>query len=318
MPANAERIESPSASAPTRAEATPFESVKSPSRSLESRSTAVDEMRATVTALVEEQHGELHQLLQSSLDGMSNRLSAELRATAQQVEMSSGSTGVEHGGGRGWFAVALIVVALIPTAVIAGLYWRTLNDNQAHLEQSTARLAMVVTDQQTQIEQLRAELRKRQEVSGEMPIPGPHTEVIAVPYGEAPLAGSRAQRLQAMLERLISEGFRGKLTVSSFVGDFCLTGNAVTGYALAHDQLPIRRCDLIGNPYDDSLTAAQRQPPEQANAIARASNKIRIEVNAQGRKPVVAYPPQTDKLTGGEWNRVAARNHRVEFTAVSD
>jgi hypothetical protein len=202
--------------------------------------------------------------------------------------------------------------------VIAGLYWRTLNDNQANLEQSASRLAMVVTDQQTQIEQLRAELRKHQEVAGEIVIPGPHAEVILVPYGELPLAAARVQRMQAMIDRLAAEGFHGKLSVASFVGDFCLTGNALNGYALAHDQLPIRRCDLIGNPYDDSLTASQRQSPELISAIANTDNKIRVEMTAQGRKPMVAYPPQTDKLTGGEWNRVAARNHRVEFTAVSD
>jgi hypothetical protein len=214
--------------------------------------------------------------------------------------------------------VALILVALIPTAVIAAVYWRTLNDNQAHLEQSTARLAMVVTDQQTQIEQLRAELRKRQEVAGELPIPGPHVEVILVPYGEVPLSGARVQRLQAMLDRLVAEGFHGKLSVASFAGDFCLTGNALNGYVLAHDQLPIRRCDLVGNPYDDSLTAGQRQSSEFSNTLANTGSKVRLEMSTQGRKPLVAYPPQSDKLTAGEWNRVAARNHRVEFTAVAD
>jgi hypothetical protein len=155
-------------------------------------------------------------------------------------------------------------------------------------------------------------------VGGEVAIPGPHAEVVPVPYGELPLASARVQRMQAMVDRLVAEGFRGRLSVSSFVGDFCLTGNTLNGYSLAHDQLPIHRCDLIGNPFDDSLTATQRQSPEFVSAIANTGTKIRIEVNVQGRKPVVAYPPQTDKLTGGEWNRVAARNHRVEFTAISD
>ena len=207
---------------------------------------------------------------------------------------------------------------ILPTAVIAALYWRTLNDNQAQLEQSTSRLAMVVTDQQTQIEQLRAELRRRQDASGEAPITGPNAEAMAVPYGEVPLAGARVQRLQAMLDRLSEEGFRGKLRVSSFVGDFCLTGNAINGYKLAQDALPIRRCDLIGNPFDDGLTAVQRQSSELANFIANVGRKMPIEILTEGRKPVVAYPQQTDKLSAGEWNHIAARNHRVEFVAVAD
>jgi CheY-like chemotaxis protein len=277
------------------------------------------ELRATVSALVNEQNAELLQLLQSSLDAMSNRLSAELRATAQQVVLSTQvATGAsESNGSRGWFAAALILVALIPTAVIAALYWRTLNDNQAQLEQSTSRLAMVVTDQQTQIEQLRAELRKRQDAGGDIAVVGSNEETVAVPYGELPLANARVQRLQAMLGRLQADGFRGKLRVSSFAGDFCLTGNAINGYKLASDELPARRCDLIGNPFDDGLTAAQRQSPEFANAIANASGKMRIEVFTEGRKPAVPYPQQSDKLTAGEWNRIAARNNRVEFAAVT-
>jgi CheY-like chemotaxis protein len=273
------------------------------------------DLHATVTALVNEQHAELQQLLQSDLDAMSNRLSAEMRATAQQIALSSGPDDAAANGTRGWFAAALLLVALIPTAVIAALYWRTLDDNQAQLEQSTSRLAMVVTDQQTQIEQLRAELRRRQDT--EFPAASHNDESIAVPYGELPLAKVRTQRLQALLERLQAEGFRGKLRVSSFAADFCLTGTAINGYKLASDELPARRCDLIGNPFDDGLTAAQRQSPEFANAIASASGKVRIEVFTEGRKPAVAYPPHSDSLTAGEWNRIAARNNRVEFSAVA-
>jgi hypothetical protein len=275
------------------------------------------ELRAAVTTLVNEQHAELQQLLQSALDAMSNRLSAELRATAQQVALSAVARDTpESPGTRGWFAAALILVALIPTAVIAALYWRTLNDNQAQLEQSTSRLAMVVTDQQTQIEQLRAELRKRQEAVGESSGVSASDGYGVVPYGELPLANARVQRLQTMLDRLKAEGFRGKLRVSSFAGDFCLTGNAINGYRLAQDELPARSCDLIGNPFDDGLTAAQRQSPEFANAIAATGGKLRIEVFTEGRKPAVAYPAQSDKLTAGEWNRVASRNNRVEFVVV--
>ena len=274
------------------------------------------ELRATVTALVNEQHAELQLALQSTLDAMGNRLSAELRATAQQVALSALARDAPESSTRGWFAAALILVALIPTAVIAALYWRTLNDNQAQLEQSTSRLAMVVTDQQTQIEQLRSELRKRQDATSESSV-GSNDAYASVPYGELPLANARVQRLQAMLERLQAEGFRGKLRVSSFAGDFCLTGNAINGYKVAQDDLPTRRCDLIGNPFDDGLTAAQRQSPEFANAIAAASGKLRIEVFTEGRKPAVAYPAHSDKLTAGEWNRVASQNNRVEFAAVA-
>ncbi len=291
-----------------------------PNRSAPTPAPTSREFRVAVTALVNEQQAELHQLLQSSLDAMSNRLSAELRASAQQAVLSSSRVAadeIESNGNRGWLAAVLMLVALIPTGVIAALYWRTLNDNQAQLEQSTSRLAMVVTDQQTQIEQLRAELRKRQDAGAQISLAGPSTEALAVPYGELQFAGARVQHLQAMLNRLQADGFLGKVRASSFIGDFCLTGNALNGYKLARDDLPLRRCDLIGNPFEDGLAIAQRQSPEFANTIASVSNKMRIEVLAAGRKPAIAYPPQTDKLTAGEWNGTAARNNRVEFAVLS-
>ncbi|MEP6643280.1 MAG: hypothetical protein ABJA69_02195 [Acidobacteriaceae bacterium] len=96
-----------------------------------------------------------------------------------------------------------------------------------------------------------------------------------------------------------------------------MSGSANTGYKLARDELSFRRCDLIGNPFEDGLTAAQRQLPESASLIASADAKVQIEVRAEGRKPVSGYPPQTDKLTAGEWNRIAARNNRIEFFAIA-
>jgi hypothetical protein len=207
-----------------------------------------------------------------------------------------------------------VLVALVPTAVIAMLYWRTLSDNRTQLQESTARLAMVVTEQQTQIEQLRAELRRRLD-SAEQPATGSDIAV-AVPYGEPPFTGARAQRLRALLERLQAENFQGKIVATSYVGDFCLSGAAATGYAPASADVPARRCDLIGNPFEDMLSAAQRQSPEFAALLnATGASKIRIEIVFGGRKPAAPYPAQNEQLTAGEWNAVAARNNRVEFVS---
>jgi hypothetical protein len=228
---------------------------------------------------------------------------------------------MESNRGPSWFAAALLLVALVPTAVIATLYWRSLNDNRAQLEESASRLAMVVTDQQTQIEQLRAELRKRMEGGAEIPAVTPAAESIEVPYGEMPLNSRRAARLKAVLDKLNTENFHGKVRISSFIGDFCLSGNALNGYKLAREDLPAKRCDLIGNPYEDALTTEQREPTEIANLLAAArtesGGKMQTEVLAEGRKPGFSYPSQNEKLTAGEWNRVAARNNRVEIAALS-
>jgi hypothetical protein len=86
----------------------------------------------------------------------------------------------------------------------------------------------------------------------------------------------------------------------------------------------VSKCDLIGNPFEDSLSSQQRQSLAFANLIAgvrqRASGAISIDLESGGGTPrnAVAYPARTEGLTAGEWNRVAAANNRVEFAAESN
>jgi CheY-like chemotaxis protein len=144
-------------------------------------------------------------------------------------------------------------------------------------------------------------------------------QIEPVPYGEIPLSGTRLERLSQMLTLLREQGAAGTVRATTYIGDFCLAGNAVEGYALAAEDLQARRCDVIGNPYEDSLRQAQRQSLAFANLVSttrtETSGRLNVEVVFAGRKPVVPYPPQPlgEKVSAGEWNRIAERNNRVEF-----
>jgi hypothetical protein len=151
-------------------------------------------------------------------------------------------------------------------------------------------------------------------------IGGPTAGPIAteyVPYGETPLAGSRLERLRALASMLETQQFKGRIRVESYVGDFCLGGNANEGFAPADVNLPATKCDLVGNPFDDAMSVAQRQSVDFANFAAtlrrRTGGDIQIEVVNGGRSQPVAYPEQDEKTTAGSWNTVAAQNNRVEF-----
>jgi hypothetical protein len=77
---------------------------------------------------------------------------------------------------------------------------------------------------------------------------------------------------------------------------------------------------LIGNPFDEALSGQQRQSLAFANLIAglrqRTGGAITVAMeNAGNARPTVPYPARTDALTAGEWNRAAAANNRVEFSA---
>jgi hypothetical protein len=108
--------------------------------------------------------------------------------------------------------------------------------------------------------------------------------------------------------------------VTSSPGIFCLTGNAADGFLPASPNLPANKCDVVGNPFEDSLSGQQRQSLAFANVVAgvrqRTSGAINVVTeNATAPRTATAYPPHSDALTAGDWNRAASANNRVEYTA---
>jgi hypothetical protein len=155
-------------------------------------------------------------------------------------------------------------------------------------------------------------------VGAVMPAGVSHVE--PVPYGEIPFDRGRLDVLRDMLAKLESQGFHGVVKITSVAGLFCLTGNAADGFTLAGAGLPAAKCDLIGNPFEDSLSGQQRQSLAFANLIAgvrqRSAGAINVAIESGGGvRAIVPYPAKSELLTAGEWNRVAAANNRVEFAA---
>jgi len=138
-----------------------------------------------------------------------------------------------------------------------------------------------------------------------------------VPYGEMPLAGSRLDRIQSLLAKLNAQGFQGDVDIRSIPGRFCMLNGAGQMPALAADTLPFARCDQIGNPREDNGSVSLRQSVAFANMIAIArhngNGKLNIQIDAgTADETVTPYPPISDSLTAGDWNRVALANNRVE------
>jgi hypothetical protein len=150
--------------------------------------------------------------------------------------------------------------------------------------------------------------------------PGTPASVEYVPYGEVPFANTRLERLQRLATQLEAQKFRGRIVVESYVGDFCLSGSPADGFAVADPALPFQKCDLVGNPFDDTLSPAQRQAVDFANLAAsvrqRTGGAIVVETVNAGRRNPVEYPEQADSSTAGAWNTIAAQNNRVEFRVV--
>jgi hypothetical protein len=110
--------------------------------------------------------------------------------------------------------------------------------------------------------------------------------------------------------------------ITSLSGLFCLSGNAADGFAPAGASVPASKCDVVGNPFEESLSGQQRQSLAFANLIAgvrqRTAGAITVAIeNGGSAHPSTPYPARNESLTAGEWNRAAAANNRVEFAAES-
>jgi CheY-like chemotaxis protein len=141
---------------------------------------------------------------------------------------------------------------------------------------------------------------------------------VLVPYGAEVLGGARLEVIGKLLERLVRQNATGVVEIRSFAGRFCLMGNGTDGYSLAPEELLYSRCDVLGNPSDEALTATQRVPLALANLIAQARSSthgaldVQVSVGDPSRL-ALAYPPVAADLTAGEWNRAASANNRIEI-----
>jgi hypothetical protein len=216
--------------------------------------------------------------------------------------------------------VLTAVLGVVPAAILGALYWKALDQNRELARELTKRPVTTAEAPAARV----AEVAPAPSVAGAAPVAAPvDTSPMAieyVPYGQAPLAENRLDRLRTLVAGLETSGFRGRIVAETYVGDFCLSGNATEGFKVADPLLPAAKCDLVGNPFEDALSPAQRQSVAFANFAAtlrqRTGGAIEVDVMNAGRRSPLEYPEQSETTTAGAWNAVAARNNRVEFRVV--
>ena len=277
-------------------------------------------MRGMIEALLKEQSLELRRFVVASLDSHARRLIAELRPR-EPAEPASAETSIVPAPPRaaaapwGWVAAAVLLLGLL---MVGLLYWQSL-DTARRVDEARARLEAESAELRSALDRVRAaaDLPSAEEAAAARP--GPRRHVLQVPYGEAPLAPARLEALRTLVADLERDGFRGTVRVETVPGIFCLTGDADNGYSLAEPGLRASRCDLRGNPHDESLTGAARQPVAFANLAAslrrRTEGGIELALMQGPADRVVVPYPESVNATAGEWNRAALTNSRVEVTA---
>jgi CheY-like chemotaxis protein len=286
-------------------------------------------LRQSMQQLVKDQLGEQRRFMLATFEAFARRMNTELREGLGRLPIPSPESLVPPPPRRQWWpAIMTALLAVIPAIVLGYMMWQTSMTNE--------RLARDLVEARAVAERAKADAiaaaaRASATVASTSPVadadggtaPGGSAEAAAteyVPYGEAPFAGGRLDRLRTLAGTLEAQQFKGTIRVESYVGDFCLAGSSGEGFNVAPGDTPVAKCDLVGNPYDDALSNAQRQSVGFANFAAtlqgRTDGAIRIEVVNAGRRKPVAYPEQDDKTTASAWNVVAAQNNRVEFHVV--
>jgi CheY-like chemotaxis protein len=280
-----------------------------------------------IEASVKEQSADIRRFIVASLDSFASRIVSDVREIVSEPPKDPLPPAALPKRQVWPWAAALL--ALAATAATCAVLWALTREElatsrneiaaqitaNAELQRSSRELAKTVKD-------LTAALAASAALTaGAAPAGGTAgSRLEPVPYGEIPFDRSRLEVLREFLTKLQSQGFHGVVKITSASGLFCLTGNPTDGFAPTSAALPVGKCDLIGNPYEESLTGQQRQSLAFANLIAgvrqRSGGAISVVIeNVGSSRPASPYPPRTESLTAGEWNRAAASNNRVEFAA---
>ncbi|HVN43411.1 MAG TPA: response regulator [Steroidobacteraceae bacterium] len=292
-------------------------------------------LRQAVQQLVKDQLGEHRRFVLATFEAFARRMAAELKdglAKASVPSLMDSAPPPSPPARQWWPVMVTVVLGVVPAVVLGWLFWESLQSN-ARLSseltalkvdrQAAARLALMGVGVPA-VPPAGAPAGPPTSTPAPAPAPAPRAPAPAasmaiayVPYGEAPLSGERLERLRGLAAALEAQHFRGTIRIETFVGDFCLTGSPGDGFTVADPALPLQKCDLVGNPFDDALSAAQRQSVAFASFVAnlrqRTGGAIGVEVAHSGRRSAVQYPEQGEKTTAGEWNTAAAQNNRVEF-----
>jgi CheY-like chemotaxis protein len=297
-------------------------------------------LRQSIQQLVKDQLADQRRFMLATFEAFARRLGAEIKESTPPRAPAAAAVEtlpIETQPRQWWPVVLTALLAAIPAMVLGALYWKALGENRAVARQVTE-LKTEITDLADKVAAMPPPMTfmspsllpaiPQPLSSGAAPIAAAPASAIEaaplaieyVPFGETPLANGRLDRLRAIAAPLEAQRTRARIVVESYVGDFCLTGSPADGFTVAEPSVPFQKCDMVGNPFDDSLAPAQRQSVDFANFAAslrkRTGGAVVVETVSAGRRSPVEYPEQAEGSTAGAWNTVAAQNNRVEFRVV--
>lgn len=294
-------------------------------------------LRQSMQQLVKDQLAEQRRFVLATFEAFARRLNGEIKEVLARIPVAPVEEPLPPPPPpRQWWPIlTTALLAVLPSLLLAYLCWQLFGANQQlgrELADSRAAEAAAAAEAETVNEALALWTQASPPGLADEPPPPPVPEAATatsgpmaiefVPYGEAPFSGRRLERLRSLAETLASQQFQGRILMEAYVGDFCLDGDPMDGFSVAEPATLVRECDLVGNPFVDSLSLPQFQSVAFANFVAslrqRTGGAIRVEVSSAGRREPIAYPEIGEGTKAGDWNTVAAQNNRVEFRLLPD
>ena len=273
-----------------------------------------------------EQLTDLRRTVLSGFDSQGDRLLADMRSVLQELHPPAPAA-VPARPWQPWVPAAALTGAF---AVLVGLLWyqgsqlSAVADQLAALKASAPVAAALAPETAAAVSSTAAPATAdtaTPATSSADPAPVPRINlrpmIQPVPYGVEAFSGSRLDSLRQLFDRLTAQGFQGTVDIKTYGGRFCLVGNPSDGYSLAPDDLLYSRCDVVSGARDDLAASAVRIPVALADLVGsmRASthDQVRVQITGGDGSSAAPYPPPSDTLTAGEWNRAAAANNRIEI-----
>ena len=287
------------------------------------------DLRFLIKDLFDQQRAILRRDLLDSYETIASRVVDEIRPPPAPEPEEPEPPGEQLTPRANRIAVAALAVL---TMIFAALYWqreqtwRELQSNYAALQQTLDSQRAVET------EDYLAFNRRIDEVEGSLTSMYA-ANISAIEWGanrastygfdELPLGDSRLSIIEQVSAQLAAIDFSGVVRVEVHTGDFCMVVADTDGYQLPPAEMPAEACAQLGLSPGEAYEMGLRQSVAFANYIRladeRSGGRIRYDIVSLGNSdPLIAYPATVAGLTAGEWNSVAASNHRVEISIVPD
>jgi len=138
-------------------------------------------------------------------------------------------------------------------------------------------------------------------------------------FGEVPFGDSQASVVATLVAELDRLNFAGTVALDVHIGRFCMSAGANGGLEQTPAAQSASMCEQIGWPEAEAVTISQGESLSFAYALANAARRyprIKIEKVWRGIESTVVAYPSPYAATAGEWNKIAARNQRVELRLI--